>query len=153
MNVHNIQPSPLSRTRIFRLARLASRRGTYSDHCCSRKSAGSCMFCSKVWSTPDQIAFQGHSSGMRATILPITAASGCESLPRHAAGIMRPTSTPTSKTTINSNTFFIIMSPVALFHLNVETRQNAYVIETHSQRLLRELHRRLWWVISCWMVD
>ncbi len=34
------------------------------------------MFCSNVWSTPDKMAFQGHSSGMFATILPITVASG-----------------------------------------------------------------------------
>lgn len=68
------------------------------------------MFCSKVWSTPEQITFQGHLSGMRSSILLIKSLSGRESFARHSVGKRRPAITPTimlpSKIATSNNIFF-----------------------------------------------
>lgn len=81
----------------------------------SPKRLRSCMFCSSVWSTPEQMIFQGHPSGMCSSIPPIKVASVRESFSRCSVGKRRPTIKPPikppSRIAIRNNILFIVPPP------------------------------------------
>jgi hypothetical protein len=80
---------------------------------CFCRRARFCMFCSSVWSTPDQMTFQGHPSGICSTIPSIKAASRRESFSRCSAGKRRPAIKPTiapPSIAISNRTFFMTAS-------------------------------------------